>query len=155
MNKPQKKRFCWNCEGLVVLGEETCPFCGVSIIPASLDGQGTNFSPPYKLVGGSESSIPPSPFFTKDKASTEEPSDSSSEDSDSDPSIDGFKRFFMATLLLLSGSIFFLFGLVLCLFSHNGIFTLQWDGTLWFIYSGLSLPLLLLGWRSMIKLDDN
>lgn len=153
MNKIQKKRLCWNCEGSVSLAEEICPFCGVSIIPASLDGYNQHFSPPYKLIAGNEKGVPVAPYLNENQQTDESP-DVNSEDNDHGKSVDGFKRSVLATLFLLSGSVFFLFGLVLVLFSHNGIFTLQWNGALWFIYSGLSLPLLFAGWRMMIKLDD-
>ena len=67
--------------------------------------------------------------------------------------LDSFKSSLMATTLLLAGSVFFLFGLVLALFSHQGVLTLQWDGSIWYVYSALSVPLLIIGWRSLMKIS--
>jgi hypothetical protein len=154
MNKFVKTRLCWNCEGSVAVTAETCPYCGVSVVPASLDGTPANFAPPYR-IGSNESSIPRSPYASQQEAQKPEeveigqPADKSSE-----APLDDFKRVFWALVLLLSGSVFFLFGLVLVLFSTDGVFTLRWDGTLWFIYSLVSIPMLLLGWKAFSKLDS-
>jgi len=152
MSKQLKKRLCWNCEGSIVVSEETCPFCGVSVIPASLDGPGQSFAPPYQFSSIAESSIPNSPYAGEETHHTEDKQVKTIESSEFD-STKEFKNSLISTLLLLTGSVFFLFGLALVLFTRNGVFTLQWNGNFWFIYLGLSLPLLILGWRSMHKLE--
>ena len=58
MNKTAKKRLCWNCEGSVSLEAETCPYCGVSVIPATLENINAGFTPSYRLGAAQDSAIP-------------------------------------------------------------------------------------------------
>lgn len=166
MKANPKTRMCWNCEGRVLLKEETCTYCGVSVVPASLDGSDEAIPSPFQALFSNNqteisSDIPPSPYmssndedepYQKHTTQGHESEDEENED-DIEPS-NGFKRGFLAILFLLGGSMLFLFGLTLALFSHKGIFTLSWDATLWFIYGGLSLPLLFLGWRLLSQLEE-
>lgn len=154
MSKSQKKRLCWNCEGSISFQEEVCPFCGVSVVPAFLEGTEANFAPPYSMNSEKDFGIPRSPYDTSDDKTHSEADDSSIKDeNDPEPTLDEFKRTVLAVVLLLSGSVFFLFGLALALFSQNGIFTLHWNGNIWFAYTLLALPLLFIGWRSLMKLE--
>lgn len=153
MNKVPKSRLCWNCEGSVSIAEETCPFCGVSVVPASLDGTINTFVPPY-ASHASDGNIPVSPYGGTDTHHSHEHHKHTPHAAEEvEPAIDEFKKIVQAVTMLLSGSVFFLFGLALVLFSTNGVFTLQWDGTLWFLYTLISLPLLIFGWRALMKLE--
>ena len=72
MKKTAKQRLCWNCEGSVAMTDETCPFCGVSVVPATLDdGSNAGFIPPYQM-GGVENRVPLSPYAAH---SVEEPAE--------------------------------------------------------------------------------
>lgn len=156
MNKPTKKRLCWNCEGSVGIDAESCPYCGVSVVPASLDsgGTGTSFMPSYTMGSAPDNTIPRSPYSAKEtnEEAEEAPKITSQEDESTAP-LDEFQNTLMATILLLTGSVFLLFSLALVLFAHDGVLTLQWDGSLWYLYALLALPLLFLGWRYFSKLD--
>ncbi|HEV8052297.1 MAG TPA: hypothetical protein VGP47_07375 [Parachlamydiaceae bacterium] len=154
MNKSEKKRLCWNCEGSVSISEETCPFCGVSVIPAFLEGAGAEFAPPYSNHSVSDFGIPKSPFAMNDENVEAESPTATKEIDDTEPLLDEFKRVAIAVTLLLSGSVFFMFSMALGLFSHNDILTLRWDGSYWYIYTVVALPLLFIGWRSLMKLDS-
>lgn len=154
MSKQPKKRLCWNCEGSVGATTENCPFCGVSVIPASLDGPG-GFSPPYRMGSTQENAVPKSPFAaaeSEEKEDSDMDQENHTEKSREEDVPEEFKPMLVATIMLLTGSVFFLFGIVLALFSQNGVFTLQWNGNIWFIYSALSLPLLYFGWKSLSRL---
>jgi hypothetical protein len=159
MSKVPKSRLCWNCEGSVSIAEETCPFCGVSVVPASLDGPISNFAPPYNPHAHQDNHVPHSPYgHSHSHSHTEEVAPEHHKRAahvveEAAPEIDEFKKVLQAVTLLLSGSVFFLFGLALVLFSTNGTFVLQWNGALWFVYTLLSLPLLFFGWRALMKLD--
>jgi hypothetical protein len=164
MNKAARKRLCWNCEGSVSIAEETCPFCGVSVVPAFLEGtilegaNGSDFIPPYSSHAShsNEFDIPKSPygFIEEDKPLIEEEQiQKKIEEDDQQPSLDEFKRVVTSVTLLLGGSVFFLFSLALLFFSHHGVLTLHWNGDVWFIYILLALPMLIFGWRSLMKLD--
>lgn len=152
----QKKKLCWNCEGNVSLDDENCPYCGVSVIPASLEIPNLH-APPYQMGHIQENVIPRAPYKSEEHldSTNEAHADKSKEEGEDieDTSINEFKNILLSLLFLLTGSLFFLFGLTLMLFSHNGLFTLQWNGTMWYIYSLLSIPLLFFGWRALLKLD--
>jgi hypothetical protein len=150
MNQKAKKKLCWNCEGSVSLAEETCPFCGVTVVPAFLEGAAVEFAPPYATRVENEFDIPKSPYgFDEEK----QPAQQQKEPQEALSMQDEFKRTALSVTFLLCGSVFFLFSLALGLFSHNGIFTLQWNAEYWFIYTGLALPLFFVGWRFLMKLD--
>ena len=154
MNKSARKRLCWNCEGSVSVSEETCPFCGVSVIPAFLEGaEASDFAPPYATSRDSDFGIPQSPFKFQDEEFSDVDSQVNQKEEEGQINIDEFKSTAVAVTLLLSGSVFFLFSLALALFSHHGVFTLQWDAEYWFIYTILAIPLFFFGWRSLMKLE--
>ena len=148
-----KKRVCWNCEGSVSLNEEVCPFCGVSVIPASLDGTDHGFVPPYMphSLKGTEAAHP-SPYRPWNEESVKE----TSKEVEEEPKLgtDDFKKVVASTTLLLAGSVFFLFGLALVLFSTDGTFSLKWDGSLWYVYLIFSVPLIYFGWKYLMEIDD-
>jgi hypothetical protein len=159
--------MCWNCEGRVSVKEETCPYCGVSVVPASLDGSDEAMPSPFQALFSNyqtenSSDIPASPYAMvhsmddghHDHENAKVQSETEEEEEFSENSLEGFKKGFLAILFLLGGSMLFLFALSLALFSHQGVFTLSWDATLWFVYGGLSLPLLFLGWRLLSQLDE-
>ncbi len=155
MNKPSKKRLCWNCEGSVSLEAETCPYCGVSVVPATLENVNVGFMPSYRMGEVQDSAIPRSPYEDDEaEPGQQEPGQEISKELEEDePAFDEFQRTLLATVLLLTGSVFFLFGLALMLFSHNGVLSLQWDSSLWFVYTALAVPLLFFGGRYLSKLD--
>jgi hypothetical protein len=153
MNKTLKKRLCWNCEGNVALNEETCPFSGVSVVPAFLEGAGAEFSPPYSTAHEDDGAIPKSPFDIQDETTDSENREEQKQVNETEPAIDEFKQVLISVALLLTGSVFFLFSMALALFSQDGILTLQWEGDYWYIYTILALPLLFFGWRFLMKLD--
>lgn len=149
----QKKKLCWNCEGTVSFHEETCPYCGVSVIPAFLEGAGADFSPPYSKNHEQDLEVPKSPYDLSPNLDEEQPENSKTETEEIQPAVDDFKSSMAAVALLLSGSVLLLFSLVLALFSRDGVLTLQWDGTIWHIYLLVGVPLFLLGWRSLMKIE--
>lgn len=152
----QKKKLCWNCEGNVSVEDEACPYCGVSVIPASLEGVSHSHTPPYQMGSVQENVIPMPPYSSGSKQESKEDNEEGEGNSEEDEvSVDEFKNIVISLLLLLAGSMFFLFGLTLALFSHNGVFTLQWNGSYWYVYSILAVPLLLFGWRALLKLDGD
>ena len=154
MNKVAKKRLCWNCEGNVSVDAETCPFCGVSVVPASLDGTGNSFVPPYAAPSIHQNTeVHRSPYSVAATPVPEMGTREAKEAEEIEPSTDEFKKVVISVALLLGGSVFFLFGLALFLFSNNGIFSLHWNGAIWFVYTFMSLPMLFFGWKALMKLE--
>lgn len=141
---------------------EVCPYCGVSVVPATLENVSASFSPSYRMGGEpQDNGIPRSLYATHTEAEqTEQEEVLMAGDEavqaidENQPAIDQFQRMFFATILLLSGSVFFLFGVILWLFSEDGMLTLRWDSTFWFIYAVLALPLLFFGWRYLSQIED-
>lgn len=160
MNARPKKKLCWNCEGNVSLKAETCPFCGVSVVGLSSDISPVTPTPPYKLVNPAhESSIPVSPFAVAEEGVAEEGEneaddqlpESEAEAVDAD---DDSKHVVLVLTLLLAGSLFFIFGFALLLFSEEGYLSLHWSSGYWFIYLLLALPMLFFGFRFLHALPD-
>ncbi len=153
MTKQEKKRLCWNCEGSVPAQAETCQYCGVSVVPASLDGSSQPFTPLYQPTPHPQAP-PASQYkqsFARDSAQITNPQETENETHEA--SFVEFKHVLWAILFLLSGSVFFLFGTALALFSRNGVLTLQWNGDLWSLYLLVAIPLLFFGWRAWSKLE--
>jgi hypothetical protein len=150
--KPKKKKLCWNCEGNVSVEAENCPYCAVYLSPSGSSDKDLH-SPPYgKNQTETSSEIPASPFASQDVAPSEATKNDLSENSG-----EGFelmKNIIQPLLLLLAGSVFFIFGLALLLFSHNGVFTLRWNGSYWFFYLLLGIPMLFFGWLSLQQLSE-
>lgn len=154
MNVSQKKRLCWNCEGSVSLAEETCPFCGVSVVPAFLEGTNNSFTPPYALGAVNDSAVPRSPYDLQPEPSEDVGVVAQSKAIDEmAPAIDEFKSTMLAVIFLLGGSMLFMFGAVLVLFAQDGVLTLKWDAAFWYVYVFLAVPMFFVGWRSLGKLD--
>ena len=65
-----------------------------------------------------------------------------------------FRNLLLITSLLLTGTLFLLFATALLLFSQNGVFTLRWNGDLWFIYLALALPMLFFGWQRLQQINE-
>ena len=173
----QKK--CWNCKEVVHSYASHCPYCRVEISKATPDEENKDsLLPPYRLVNSSfqEEAAPSSLYSTKpmDFNDNDEAVDHScditalpySEDdeaikpeSQNIPAVKNLrfgnmKQVMTPLLMLLSGSVFFMFGLVLLLYSRHGVFTLRWNGNNWPYFLFSSLPLLLFGWRMLLKVED-
>ena len=52
-------------------------------------------------------------------------------------------------LLLLPGSFFLFFGMILLFFSNDGTLSLEWNAHYWFFYLLLAAPLIYYGWRTL------
>lgn len=152
MSRKVKKKLCWNCEGQVGFEEEHCPFCGVYLSSTPMSGEEPSEveevpDAPYSLTENQENGeVPTSPFAnnSEEQVLTEQIPSTQEE----------FKKVAIPMGLLFGGSIFFLFGLVLFLFSSEGKFTLQWSADFWYVYSLLSVGMLFLGWKSLQALDE-
>lgn len=153
MTTATKKKLCWNCEGRVGFSEEHCPFCGVYLSPTPISGHVEDDSddqapePPYGLDEESKSSSYHDPLH-QDRI--QRPGSKKQEAISGDE----FRKMITPLGTLLAGSIFFLFGLVLFLFSKDGKLTLQWNSDYWYVYSAFSLVLLFWGWKSLQYIDD-
>jgi hypothetical protein len=162
MESSVKQKLCWNCEARVDFGVESCPSCGVYLSTSPLLEQSasvaTNFStPPYRYVAQEQDiKIPESPFNFQDQVEHTPAYEEKVETEEAGTPVVTelaspilWKLDLMPMGLLLAGSIFSLFGLVLLLFSTNGQLTLRWNGEYWYLYLLLGVPFLTFGWRAL------
>jgi hypothetical protein len=159
MNAKPKKKLCWNCEGSTSFQDENCPYCGVYLSAMNLSGQESNeslFSPPYRMDEDKEEDqeVPVSPFAEKEDAEEPTPEEIAPEEAVNMIYDDGMKKNLLALILLLIGSAFMLFSIALLLFSKNGVLTLHWNGSYWFIYLILGIPMLFFGWKVLEGIKD-
>ncbi|MCH9631925.1 MAG: hypothetical protein S4CHLAM6_02470 [Chlamydiae bacterium] len=158
MNTDTHKKLCRNCDGYVHVYEMKCPYCGAAISdfpeesPEPELAQGSlsdtmqkqnedlisdnSFQPPYQNYGleqGGAALQQPSKLDSgeKDSADVENP--------------------LASLLLLIPGSVLFLLGLTVALFSTDGVLTFQFKSKFWFVYLVGSLPLLYLGYKSLFS----
>lgn len=153
MNAKPKKKLCWNCEGATSFEEANCSYCGVYLHPSSISDSDEDedlFNPPYKLAPEDQqnSSITQSPFsLKKSSEQSKEHTESNDElESVDDSSFSVMKNAVAPLFLLLGGSLFFIFGIALMLFSKDGMLTLHWNSDYWFLYLLVSIPMLCIGW---------
>lgn len=153
MNQKSKKKLCWNCEGRVGFTDEHCSYCGVYLSPSTtvdLPEKGDDtYSPPYS-AGRSETGFTPQPPYQQraDESLQSEALQHAPAEETND-----MRSVVLSLSTLLTGSVFFLFGLVLLLFSRNGNLVLQWSGEYWYIYLCSGILMLLIGWRVVQRLD--
>jgi len=161
MTKNAKKKLCWSCEGRVAREAENCPYCGVYLSPnvpeVTKPSAAKPLAPPYTIPTHANAKALAAPYPPK-KAQEEDNNAGDEADSDAAASTAGMndlKAVLTPLVLLLAGSVFFLFGAALYLFSQGGVFTLRWNGDYWMYYFVIALPMLFLGWRSLSNLKDS
>lgn len=145
MSTKTKKKLCWNCEGSIDVKVDKCPFCGVSADVTPIPGT----QPKGKSLPKASSGIPQAPYAIKE----ENPPENASTEA-SAPTSD-FQAIAFSLSFLLLGTVLAIFSFVLYLFSDaQGILTLQWHASYWYIYLLIALPLLYLGWRTASTLSS-
>jgi len=152
MSNEEKKKLCWNCEGSVLRSASNCPFCGVYLHPEEEDTRSIskNLDPPYP--NRETAKIPISPYANhKNNSIAEE----EKEVANVAVNKSGWKTVIAPLTFLLSGSVFFLFGFLMLLFSVDGWFTLQWNSDYWYIYLLISIPLLYFGWQTLENINED
>lgn len=151
MNAVPKKKLCWNCEGNVARSIDNCPYCGV-YLHATEDVEEDSWNPPYKLTTlKTDQQDIPSPHYTAQEDTVETNLVEEETDLSPSPFNHDLKKDLLPLLLFLSASIFFVFGLILMLFSQNGVLTLQWNGNLWPLFLFGSAPLFFFGFHFFQK----
>jgi hypothetical protein len=155
MSAIPKKKLCWNCEGNVAKDIDNCPYCGVYI--HALDEESSGWKPTYHS-SDQEDDIPAPLYQIKGNEESdlqvEEQAITSSSSVTIEMSWALLQKDVFSILLLMSGSIFFLFGVVLFLFSQEGTLTLQWKSHYWSYFLGLSCPFIYFGWKFLQDVEN-
>lgn len=152
MSAVPKKKLCWNCEGNVSKEIDNCPYCGVYLHAAD----DSSWSPSYH--SSSKEDIP-TPLYQVKPASEHNGSGEEQMPQQEQAPLSAavtwahLKKDVLPLLLLMAGSIFFLFGVVLFLFAQEGTLTLQWQGHYWTYFLGLSAPFIFIGWKLLQQLE--
>lgn len=164
MSAVPKKKLCWNCDGNVSRDIDNCPYCGVYLHANELE-EDSSWNPSYRPSSKTEEI--PTPIYQSQEGGDEEESseqdihyEKESPEKGSTPILSSelfteLKRDLFPALFLMTGSVFFLFGMVLLLFSHNGTLTLQWEWSSSFYFLGLAFPLIGFGWRYLQQLGES
>lgn len=149
------QKMCWNCDGHVHVYELQCPYCGADLTEHEKKNEEWEEEELVESKEEDQEDLGPAPF--QDLLEEEERLDLVEEEEawekpekKSDPDLENPLA---SLLLLLPGTLFFLFGLALFLFSKEGVLTFQFKSKYWFVYLLGSWPLLYLGWRSLFSLE--
>lgn len=148
MNTTPKKKLCWNCEGRVAFADENCPYCGVYLSSSNMINQQNDNSIPIPPYGQT--------LEKSRKVGIGADAEDLEENLDNDEKTEQDESFYphqggsvLPFSLMLAGSIFLVFGLILLLFSREGTLTLHWNASYWFIYLGAAFILLIAGWKTL------
>lgn len=141
------KKLCWNCDGNVHMYELRCPYCGVELTSSEQNHSETPITPDTHEPHSASSEadfVPPYQSFEEEELT---PTDEEWEEAIHEvPLTENTDcETLKPLILLLPGSIFFILGLALFLFSDEGVLTFHFNGKYWFVYLFASLPLLYLG----------
>lgn len=153
-------KLCWNCEGDVDLASEACTYCGVDLGGATKEESQQAFEPAYKVVRPTgEPSIPEPAYRASGGAAVadeqwNEALNGAEGQKQMKSQVSEVKGWLAPLTMLLSGSVFFLFGFVLFLFSQDGVFTLRWNANFSVLYLVLAVPLLYYGWQALQKIEE-
>lgn len=154
MSAKQKKKLCWNCEGSAPVTEENCPYCGVYLSQITFGGNDSLYPSSKQFSGEKEHDTVPGGFCVSETAENLSISETAINSTlDEKPSSESIQLIVLPLSLLLSGSILALFSISMFLFSHEGIFTLQWSSYYWYFYLFASFILLGAGWWKLQSLD--
>lgn len=160
MNAIRNTKLCWNCEGEVHIQSFQCHHCGSDLTPQEQEHNA--FAPPYQTSEASNDSpsIPKPPYpinYSHPELSVteEEWNGSPATPVEESGSVEETAKTLVLTLLLLTtGSVFFLFSLVLLLFSHDGILTLRWNSEHWPLYLIVAIVSLFYGLKNLSRINE-
>ncbi len=161
MNMVMTSRLCWNCEGDVEADSGSCPYCGVDLGGEESPPEQTDtFEPAFRVVQSVKEAPVPEPAYriapsgTVSEQTWNESINGERGQQEMKVQVEGIKGWLLPLVMLLSGSVFLLFGLVLFLFSEDGVFTLRWNANFSLLYLVGAIPLLYYGWNSLQSLED-
>ena len=133
------KKMCVFCHAQVAIETKICPFCRAHFDQVQLNQEKI---PNKSSSGLSEKqtldSLYPPPYQPKMEKIEEEKKEEIPNQIVSKP-----KSFILPVFLFSLGAQLFVFSLFLFFFSHEGILHLKWKASLWYLYSLISICLLI------------
>ncbi len=133
-NLSSSQIFCTNCEEIVHAYAVRCPYCSKDLNPAPTSEKITQL---HEVAPASIVAMPQA-VAIEDEAPSALP--------------EGF-TVLISLAALLAASFFFFFGVIIKLFSVEGVFVLEWKASSWPYFVGSSLVLLALGLYTLSKLE--
>ena len=130
--------FCNHCEEVVHAYAVRCPYCNKDLNHTSSD-KITQIHVPNMAAASPVIAMPAEQEMVEEAPSRLP---------------DGF-TILVSLAALLAGSFFFFFGVIIKLFSTNGLFVLEWNANSWPYFVGSSLVLLVLGLYALSQLDES
>lgn len=157
MEKKDRKKLCAQCEGNIPYNMKHCPFCGFE----QQEKISTDFFEENNQKNSDLSSLYNPPYLSKSigearREITQESINNFSSTSEEREDLQNLentlaKKELIVIILLSVGGQFMMLGLMLLLFSVDGVVTLQWKSKYWYFYCIFSMPFLLLGLKSLKK----
>ncbi|HSW71807.1 MAG TPA: zinc ribbon domain-containing protein [Chlamydiales bacterium] len=147
--KPPKKRqkLCQNCDGEVDLDVIFCPYCGADLLEEKQSGSDENS---FERSGAK---LYPPPYSPKKTIALNLDAEEPAEKTETEEKQAIPKNTFWATFLFTLGVQAFLMGLLLFIFSENGVVHLKFDAKMWLFYLVFSIPMLYFGWKAIAHLE--
>lgn len=158
--KPHQK-MCWNCDGHVHVYEMQCPYCGADLTeheeykeeaPEQEETVEESYDEPHSATQETEEdddfTRPPfQDLMDEERVDLKEEEEAwEKAPEEKGPDCDNPVA---SLLLLLPGTLFFLFGAALFFFSKEGYLVFRFNAQYWFVYLIGSWAMLYLGWRSL------
>lgn len=150
------QKMCWNCDGHVHVYELQCPYCGADLSEEEQSEEDL-FEEVFEEEQDEqahlnqedlEEDLSRPPFHSLVQDEEEELLEEEEEVVKKEAKGD-LENPLASLLLLLPGTLFFLFGLALILFAQDGFLVFRFSAKYWFLYLVGSWPLLYFGWRSL------
>ena len=156
------EKLCWNCEGTLDGGACKCSYCGVDLDDEvdernSVETLESDKEQSKEVFLSDSSRLVSSPSLEDQLSISDREWQNSirKELGNVTSGLDkgnNIKDIIIPLSLLLSGSVFLLFGFLVFLFSKDGQLNLSWNESYWFYYSFTSIPLLYFGWKALDEL---
>jgi hypothetical protein len=177
MKTVDKQKMCPHCEGRIAFEAEICPYCAQE---QAVEKSSNSFQAPLFQNQSLQESLtslytPPysgkrpvfsqnekqQPILSKENSMYRNVTDEKFQDplqaisnaaSTSETEQKEGESSLWPTVFMVAASNFLILGLLQLFFSENGLLKLEWDGSYWFIYCLISLPLFYVGVKKMKSL---
>ncbi len=140
--------LCWHCEEAVHRYATHCPYCQKSLMPSQMTSQPVAKEPlsPTGKIAAIHSQENPFASIIDEQFQTPTAEEL--------PSFVSQAFFVLLSLAsLLAGSFFFFFGILIKLFSHDGVFTLEWNISSWPYFVFSAIILVIVGLATLSKVE--
>lgn len=149
----QLKKMCVFCHAQVAMGAKICPFCRAHFdqIHSHTDLEPRKKDPLGLSEKQTIDSLYPPPYQPKMERIEEEIQKSQEEEVEEEKISTQPKSVLLPIFLFSLGSQLLIFSLFLLFFSKEGMLVMQWNSSLWYLYSILSLGMLFGGYTLFFK----